>query len=174
MRYCLTLCIVILSLLNCKAQIKDRISYTASVEYGIDTNVPSYNPLGVKFAGLYNLNHHWGIGAQTGFVKYEKVIVPISAYGSYRFSQKKNFIPFIDTSVGYGLSIAPKTIGGVHLSVGVGTEYKVGEKIKLLIGLIYQHQALTRVIKYSNEYALTEFQEHLTHNSIGAKVGIAF
>ena len=174
MRYYLTLCIVILTLLSCKAQINDRLSYSASVEYGLDINVPSYNPFGVKISGLYNFNKHWGIGAQTGIMKYEKAIIPICAYGSYHLFQKKKFSPFIDASVGYGLSLAKSSIGGFHLSVGVGTEYEVNTKNKLLIGLIYQNQALTRILKHSNEYASTEFQERLTHNSIGVKVGIVF
>ena len=61
MRYYLTLCIVLLTLLSCKAQINDRLSYSTSVEYGLDINVPSYNPFGVKVSGLFNFNQHWGV-----------------------------------------------------------------------------------------------------------------
>ncbi len=115
-----------------------------------------------------------GGGVETGIMKYEKAIISICAYGSCHFFQKKKFSPFLDASVGYGLSLAKSSIGSLHLSVGVGTEYEMNTKIKLRMSLIYQNQALTRILKHSNEYASTEFQERLTHNSIGVKVGFVF
>ncbi len=120
---------------------------------------------------IYN---HWGVGAETGIAKYEKAILPVAAYGSYHFSQKKKFIPFIDVSIGYGISLAKESRGGFHMSVGFGTEYKLNDKFKLLLGLVYQTQSLSRILKHSDEFVLTEFREHLTHNTIGVKIGVAF
>lgn len=174
MRYYLTLFIAILTLFSSKAEEYKDLSYSLGVEYGWDFNVPSYNPIGVKIAGLYNFNRHWGVGAETGITKYEKVILPVAAYGSYHFTQKKKFIPFIDVSIGYGISLAKESRGGFLMSVSMGTEYKLSDKINLLLGLGYQTQSLSRILKHSDEFALIEFREHLTHNTIGIKIGVVF
>lgn len=174
MRYYLTLFIAILTLFSSKAEVNKHLSYSLGVEYGWDFNVPSYNPIGVKIAGLYNFNHHWGVGAETGIMKYEKAILPVAAYGNYHFAQKRRFIPFIDVSIGYGISLAKESRGGFHMSVGFGTEYKLCDKVKLLLGLGYQTQSLSRILKHSDDFSLIEFREHLTHNTIGIKIGVVF
>lgn len=174
MRYYLTLFIAILTLFSSKAEVNKHLSYSLGVEYGWDFYVPSYNLIGFKIAGLYNFNRHCGVGAETGIAKYERAILPVAAYGSYHFNQKKRFIPFIDISTGYGISLAKESRGGFYMSVGFGTEYKLNDRINLLWGLSYQTQSLSRILKLSDEFVLTEFHEHLTHNTIGIKIGVAF
>lgn len=174
MKQLLIILFTLVSLIGANAQQYERLSYSATVGYGWDLSTPSYNPFGVQILAMYNFNPYFGVGCETGITKYEKLVIPVCVTGEYRFRQVGKTVPFIDASFGYGFTPNKKANGGIQLTPSLGILYRLSAKLNLSASLFYQVQKLERLKYYDNEWFHAEFQEHLTHNVVGLRLGILF
>lgn len=174
MKRLLIIILILLSLTRVNAQQQERFSYSTTVGYGWDLNTPSYHPFGVQFTVMYTLNSHFGIGCETGINKYENLVIPLCLVGEYKFREAGKVIPFIDTSFGYGFTLCRYANGGMQLTPSLGALYRLNDKLNLYASLFYQTQRLERLKDYANDLFHAEFQERLTHNVFGLRLGIVF
>lgn len=174
MKRILTILCVILAFSEIHSQSRDNLSFSATLGYGIDLNTPTCNPVGLEIDALYNFNSHVGLGIGVGVIRYEKTLIPIFLSGQYRFSHIGKFVPYLDGAFGYGINPCKNGNGGFHATPSFGVLYALNSKIQLKFAVGYQYQTLDRLKKFENDLFHAEFKEHLTHNSIGIKVGISF
>lgn len=161
-------------MLKTEAQICNRLTSAVSIGTGIDTCTPSYNPVTVHFTEYYNFNNRLSLGIGTGVSIYEKTIVPLFADIHYNITKPKKIMPYLSCSIGYGFTQSKHANGGMYFNPSFGLQYPLHKHCKIFVAVGYETQKLERLKKYEDQYFEMEFNEHLQHNSISAKLGITF
>ncbi len=152
----------------------DRFSYAATVGTGIAMSTPSKTPVTGYLLGYYKVSSRWAVGLGTGLAVYEKTLLPVFATAKFRIAKPRLFTPYLECGVGYSFALSRNTNGGLYWSPTLGTEVALSPHLQLLVGLGYEFQALERLKTHQDNYFSTAFQEHLSHNTIALKVGVAF
>lgn len=209
--FCLSLLFMFLSL-TAFAQSANRIAI--HVEGGVKCNV-KYNDYsgshsdydkdrgfsGAQFfvSGLYSLNNNLSAGVGVGVNIYTRYItyfdgitsVPIYANVLYKLPTSKDFIPFVDLKLGYGIvsrsyvtsppgGIAPfqeddfnvKNSGGIYASPSVGLLFPLNNTA-ISLSLTYDLQVLkAKLTQLSGEMISDQTMTH--SNTFGLRVGYIF
>ncbi|MDR2937722.1 MAG: hypothetical protein LBU92_02130 [Prevotellaceae bacterium] len=166
--------IAFFALLNAKAQLAERLTFTTSIGTGIAISEQESLPFFWQISGSYNFNERFSAGAGTGFSLYEKALIPLFANAKFNLVKPRKFTPYVDCSLGYSFAPSNEAIGGLHLNPSLGVEYSIFESKKIFFAVGYEMQKLKRIKKYANQYFEAEFEEQLSHSTISLKLGFAF
>ena len=95
--------------------------FTSKITTGINYNSNNCG-VSVRYAYLFNFENHFSAGTQTGFVFSEQNLLPIEACLRIRPLGKKNIMPALTLSGGYGANLSKEENGGGIWSPCIGIE----------------------------------------------------
>lgn len=168
------LTLLILSVTTAARAQERRFDFSVAVGTALSLDKPSVTPLFLELNAWYRIGTHFSFGIGTGYIQYEKALLPLTGNLRLLLIRPRRFTPYLSCGAGYAFALSKETNGGLHLHPEAGVQYALPHGMRLFLGIGYSVQRLERLKRHSNDLFEAAYCERLRHSAVSLKVGLLF